>query len=94
MKNPRKRISDWLDKLDGQWQAMPVKRQNRYALLFFAGYALLSIIVITEVCYEVGKPNNGMTIEHIENPVIQQRKSPVIPQDSISEIIKNKLYER
>lgn len=94
MKKLRTKISKWFDRLDEQWRELPVKRQHRYTLLLFAGYALLSLVVILKVCYDVAQSNNKITIEHIENPVIQQRKSPVPPQDSISKILKNKLYER
>ncbi|WP_312331322.1 nitrogen regulatory IIA protein [Sphingobacterium sp.] len=94
MKKLRTKISKWFDRLDEQWQQLPVKRQHRYTLLLFAGYALLSLVVILKVCYDVAQSNNKITIEHIENPVIQQKKSPVSQQDSISKILKNKLYER
>lgn len=94
MKKLRTKISKWFDRLDEQWQQLPVKRQHRYTLLLFAGYALLSLVVMLKVCYDVAQSNNKITIEHIENPVIRQKKSPVSPQDSISKILKNKLYER
>ncbi len=93
MKNLRTTISNWLDKLDGQWRTMPVKKQHRYTLLLFAGYALLSVIVLLEVCYDVAHSDNTMTIEHIENP-IRQNNSSVSPQDSINKILKRKNNER
>jgi hypothetical protein len=94
MKKLRTKISKWFDRLDEQWRELPLKRQHHYTLLLFAGYALLSLVVILKVCYDVAQSNNKITIEHIENPVIRQKKSPVSPQDSISKILKNKLYER
>lgn len=93
MKNLRTTISNWFDKLDGQWRAMPVAKQHRYTLLLFAGYALLSVIVLLEVCYDVAYSDNTMTIEHIENP-IRQNNSSVSPQDSIKTILKDKNHER
>lgn len=93
MKNLRTAISNWFDKLDGQWRAMPVAKQHRYMLLLFAGYALLSVIVLLEVCYDVAHSDNTMTIEHIENP-IRQNNSSVSPQDSIKTILKDKNHER
>lgn len=94
MKNLRTTINNWFDKLDGQWRAMPVKKQHRYTLLLFAGYALLSIIVLIKVCYDVAQPDNTLTIEHIENPINGQNKSLVSPKDSINTILKRKMYER
>lgn len=94
MKNLRTIINNWFDRLDERWRALPLKRQHRYTLLLFAGYALLSVAVIAKVCYDISKPGNGMAIEHIENPVIQQKKSPVLPQDSITTILKRRMYEK
>lgn len=93
MKNLRTTINNWFDKLDGQWRTMPVKKQHRYTLLLFFGYALLSVAVLLQVCYDVAHSDNTMTIEHIENP-IRQNKSSVSPQDSINKILKRKMYER
>lgn len=94
MKKLRTKISKWFDRLDDRWRELPIKKQHRYTLLLFAGYVLLSIIVIAKVCYDVGVSDNKLKIEHIENPLIKQNKSPVSPQDSISKILKNKMYER
>jgi len=93
MKNLRTTINNWFDKLDGQWRAMPVKKQHHYTLLLFSGYALLSVIVLLKVCYDVALSDNAMTIEHIENP-IRQNNSSVSPQDSIKTILKGKNHER
>jgi len=94
MKNLRIIISSRLDQLDERWRALPLKKQHRYTLLLFLGYALLSLFVIIKVCYDLGKHNTAMPIEHIVNPVINQKKPAGIPQDSISIILKNKMYER
>lgn len=94
MGNLKTKLNNWFNKLNEQWRALPLKKQHRYTLLLFAGYVLLSVVIIGKVCYDVGKSNNRMTIEHIENPVIQKKKLPVSPQDSISTILKHKMYER
>lgn len=93
MKNLRTTISNWFDKLDGQWRTMPVAKQHRYTLLLFLGYALLSVAVLLKVCYDVAKSDSTLTIEHIENPINGQNKSSVSPQDSINKILKRKMYE-
>lgn len=88
MKNLGTRINNWFEKLDGQWRAMPVKKQQRYTILLFISYALLSTIVILKVCYDVSKSDSSLIIEHIKNPVIQKNKSLVYPLDSLSTILK------
>src|SRR5690554_5693592 len=87
MKNLRTTINNWFDKLDGQWRAMPVKKQHHYTLLLFSAYALLSIIALLKVCYDVAQSDNTLTIEHIENPINRKNNSSVSPQDSIEIII-------
>lgn len=94
MENLKSIINQWLDKFDKHWGALTLKKQHRYTLMLFAGYALLSIIVILKVCYDVGKSGGAMRIEHIENPVIRQNKSPASTPDSNSIILKNKMNER
>jgi len=92
MKNLRTTIKNWFDKLDGRWRAMPIKKQLRYTLLLFSGYALLSIIVLLKVCCDVAQSDNTMTIEHIENP-IWENNSSVPPQDSTTTMLKGKKWK-
>lgn len=94
MKNLGTLLSNRLDRLREQWRALPVKKQHRYTLLLFTGYALLSVFVLLNVCFDEGNPGNGITIEHIENPVIRRNRPAVSLQDSISMILKHKMYER
>lgn len=94
MKKLRFRITRWIDRLDDRWRDLPIKKQHRYTLLLFTSYVLLSVVVIAKICYDVGRNGNDLAIDHIENPLIKQKKSSAFPQDSISKIIKNKLYER
>ena len=85
---------DWFNKLDGRWQKLPLKKQHSYTLLFFLAYLLLTIGVILKVWYDTGKRYSGVAIEHIENPVIKKNGSGIISQDSLSNILKTKFYER
>lgn len=88
MKRLSTKISKWFDLLDEQWRDLPIKKQRHYTLVLLAVYVLLSIIVIAKVCYDVGRSDSKLTIEHIENPLIKQKKIPVSIQDSISKILK------
>lgn len=84
----------YFDQLDGRWRALPVRKQHKYTLYFFLGYLMLTAGVIAKVWYDTGKSENDMHIEHIENPVLKKKESPASLQDSISIILKNKIYER
>src|SRR5690606_34224110 len=94
MKNLRTTISNWFDKLDGQWRTMPVAKQHRYTLMLFLGYALLAGAVLLKVCYDGAKADSTLTIKPIQNPINGQNQSSVSPQDSINKILKRKMYER
>lgn len=84
----------YFDQLDDRWRALPMRKQHKYTLYFFLGYLMLTAGVIAKVWYDTGKSENDMHIEHIENPVLKKKESPASLQDSISIILKNKIYER
>lgn len=84
----------YFDRLDDRWRELPVRKQHKYTLYFFVGYLMLTAGVIAKVWYDTGNSENDLKIEHIENPVLKKRESPASLQDSISTILKNKIYER
>lgn len=75
MKNFRKTINHSFDRLDNKWRRLPVHKQQRYMLLLFVVYLLLTITVIISIWYEMGTPKKGRSIEHIENPIIKKSTS-------------------
>ena len=83
----------YFDKLDERWQALPVRKQHQYTLYFFVGYLLLTAGVIFKVWYDTSKSGNDMLIKHIENPVLKKSESSARLQDTVSTILKNKIYE-
>lgn len=84
----------YFDKLDDRWRALPLSKQHQYTLYFFVGYLLLTTMVIGKVWYDTRKSDNSMVIEHIENPVLKKKEGPARLQDTVSTILKNKIYER
>ncbi|MEO8172235.1 MAG: nitrogen regulatory IIA protein [Sediminibacterium sp.] len=94
MKNVRTKMEQWFDRLDERWRSLPVGRQHRYMLCFFAGYLLLTLGVIFKVWYDTARPDDKMVIRHIEKPVLKNEESPADLQDTIVTILKNKTYER
>ena len=87
-------MDSYFKKLDERWRALPVGKQHKYTLYFFIGYLLLTAGVILKVWYDAGKSDNGLVIEHIENPVLKKNESPARLQDTLSTILKNQIYER
>lgn len=81
-------MNKWFEKLDEHWRKLPLRKQQKYTLYFFAGYLLLSAVAIFKVWYDTSKSNNDMAIEHIENPVLKKKGSPAHLKDTLSTILK------
>ena len=94
MKKFRENMDRYFDRLDERWRELPTGKQHRYTLYFFVGYLLLTAGVVAKVWYDTRQSKNDMHIEHIENPVLKQNESPARLQDTLSTIIKNRIYER
>lgn len=94
MKKLRASIDAWFTKLDIRWRELSLRKQHRYTLYFFVGYLILTIGVLLNVWHDTGKPGHSLGIEHIENPILKNNESAKPLQDSLSIILKNKMYER
>lgn len=89
MKKLRKRWEEHLDKLDEKWQALPIKKQRLYILLFFILYALLSIGILFKVSRDLKSNTKSVAIEHIENPIGNGNSKKRIQLDTITTIKYN-----
>lgn len=94
MKKLRVKMQTWFEKMDTLWLELPLDKQYRYTWYFFLIYLILTIGVVLKVWYDVGKSNSGITIHHIENPIVRKKESAISLQDSLLKIIKNKKHER
>jgi len=74
MKKLKINMDKWVDKQDKRWQALPIRKQHRYALYFFAVYLLLTAVVIAKIWDDAGTSQKGMVIEPIENPALKNFK--------------------
>lgn len=69
------------DRMDFWWRALPLRKQRKYILCFFAGYALLTTGVLLKIQTDARKePRVGM--EYIERPAGLQ--------DTLLTILKDK----
>ena len=87
-------MDKWFQKLDERWRMLPLSKQYKYTIYFFVGYLLFTAGAILKVWYDASKSNNDTVIEHIENPVLKTKRSPAFLKDTLSTILKNKIYER
>lgn len=89
----KRRIDSYIEKMDGNWQELPVQKQKIYTIYFFTVYFFLTAGVIFKVCYDTKESNNSMPMEHIGNPILKKSKSLEGFKDSLSIILKNKINE-
>lgn len=87
------KMQDCLQRMTERWQALSFKQQQRFILIVFAGYLLLSVTVILKAWYGSGHQGYSMSIEHIGNPMIRKKDSGIVVMDSISIILKKRLHE-
>jgi hypothetical protein len=94
MKRLRANMDRFYGQMNERWKKLPIRRQHRYTLYLFVGYLLLTAGMIFKVWFDMAKSGNSIVIRHIENPVLKKKESPALLQDTVSIIIKNKVYER
>jgi hypothetical protein len=65
MKKIRDKIERNILCADRQWKALPEKRQRFFTKLFFAGYAVVTLLVLVSIVISTGNKTNTMLIDHI-----------------------------
>lgn len=94
MKNIKTTIDKFLERLEKRWEKLPMHKQRQYVLYSFSGFFLLMTIVSVKIFYDTIRINNTMIIEHLQNPIQENKKNPFPSKDTITPIPKNKTYER
>ncbi|WP_316795488.1 hypothetical protein [Pedobacter agri] len=90
MKNLKSIVIGKCEKLDQQWKTFPREKQRMWVIGLFAGYMLLTAIVVLTVWYHSKtKVGNNIVAGHIHNPMAEQQEPS---QDSLTK--KNQDYER
>ena len=79
----RATVTDYFDKLNDRFSALPLRKQKQYTLYFFVGYLLLTAIVIGKVWYDVGNSYKIIDIKHIENSILKKKDAPTSLQDTL-----------
>ncbi|WP_139418858.1 hypothetical protein [Chryseobacterium mulctrae] len=65
MKKIRDKIEQHILLADRKWKELPAKRQRVFTKLFFAGYAVLTVLVLISIGMSTGNKTNTMSISHI-----------------------------
>jgi hypothetical protein len=93
MKNIRTSISNWEERLEDHWIALPRKGQRKIILHCFVAYILITAVAIVQVWYEVHKSAKDIQMEHI-SPLPKKIVPVVVPFNKIIKNFKTKGYER
>jgi len=75
MKEYTTSITSWLDSIDQRWKELPARESRRIVQYSFAGYLLITLVIIVQVVYQLNAGQNTMEIKHISNPVAKVKAS-------------------
>ena len=89
MKKIKLKLSQFLKRIDNQWQQLSLEKQHQYLLTFFLVYGLFSVIVFIKIGFDVASNKESIHVEHIKQP-FQNSKDSNSVIDSSSTIHKNK----
>lgn len=67
MKKFRKSIDQYLQQLEKRWQKLPKTRQVLFTKIFFAGYVVLTFMVVLKLWFKGNPSNEALSIGHINN---------------------------
>lgn len=65
MKKIRDKIERQILHADKKWKELPAKRQRFFTKLFFAGYTVVTLLVLISIFITTANNNNTMSISHI-----------------------------
>lgn len=65
MKKIRDKIERQILHADKKWKELPEKRQRFFTKLFFAGYTVVTLLVLISIFITTANNNNTMSISHI-----------------------------
>lgn len=94
MKNLKASLRGRAKALEHRWSCLPLKKQQLYIRLLFVAYALLTVGVLIYESSDDVESRDKLKVEHIKIPDVPGGKSPASMQDTVSIIIKNKIYEK
>jgi hypothetical protein len=88
MEKIRTMIRNQYENLNSDWQKLSPGKQRKWIVCFFAGYLLLTLIVVLNVWYGAEKDTmkNNVAADHIRNPITESEEQL---KDSLTKKIKD-----
>ncbi|MCD9855749.1 hypothetical protein LUD75_13580 [Epilithonimonas sp. JDS] len=65
MKKLRDKIEHFTLSADKKWKSIPAERQRFLTKLFFAGYAVITLLMLISIFHTTGNNSNTISISHI-----------------------------
>lgn len=94
MKKIRDKIEHQILHADRKWKELPPKRQRFFTKLFFAGYAVVTLLVLISICMSTGNKTNTMSISHITTISDQTAMKRSAKDNKVGSTIKKQTDER
>lgn len=88
MKKLRDIVRQYVLKTENDWKALPIERQVLLTKAFFAGYVLLTVMIVINVFLSKGQKNNYMSIDHIGGISLKSGKEGLKQNDTINKPLK------
>jgi hypothetical protein len=73
MEKIRTMIRNRCENFNSDWQKLTPRKQRKWIICFFAGYLLLTVIVVLNVWYGETVKNN-VVADHIRNPITEREE--------------------
>ncbi len=67
MEKFRKSIDQYLQQLEKRWKKLPKTRQVLFTKIFFAGYVILTFMVVLQLWFKGNSSDEALSIGHISN---------------------------
>lgn len=93
MKKFRKSIDQYVQQLEKRWQKLPKTKQVIFTKIFFAGYVVLTFMVVLQLWLKGSSSDKALSIGHINNipkGIIEKQSSSETIQLKINNNGKNK----
>lgn len=87
MQKFRKAVDQYLELLEKRWQRLPKTRQVLFTKIFFAGYVVITFMVVLQFWFKGNSLNEALSIGHINNI-----PKGIIEKQTSSETIQLKNY--
>ncbi|WP_312079304.1 hypothetical protein [Chryseobacterium sp.] len=93
MRKFRKSVDQYLELLEKRWQKLPKAKQNLFAKIFFAGYVVMTFMVVLQLWFKGSSSEKALYIRHINNIPKEIVEKRTLPETNQIKIYNNGKYK-